>query len=500
MRPGGLYVATLFGPLFHTADGGASWRDTGVVDARAVAVDPTRAGVAYAATLAFGGLFKTMDEGVTWQRMDAGLTDVAQVLAIDPGTPDVVYAGTLSSGVFKTTDGGATWNPMNRGLEGLEPGYVSALAIDPTRTGTVYAGTNEGVFRSDDGGGTWLPLAPGLAGHALAIDPSGTLYAGTACTGVSRSEDGGRTWEVANTGFGNICIAKLVVDSDRAGTIYAGTFGGVFLSTDRGRHWTPLSPGLPGGIIGLALHPGPPLTVYAGATGGVFQFVPVCGDAMPDVGEECDDGNAADGDGCSPVCHCEAPDGDGDGYCDLLDTCPAVPNASQEDADADGIGDACDPCDNRASGELVRPRVVLEGIRGGRSARRLVFKGSMFPPAGRPVDPPRNGVRIVLDDGAKQPLLDVTIPGGAAWKGGPPWVYRSRGDAAGIRRVTVRPVAPRAARLRFEVVGKHVPLQSAVPVGPLHGKVILDASGERAQCAFSFGWSCTPKRGRVACR
>ena len=36
------------------------------------------------------------------------------------------------------------------------------------------------------------------------------------------------------------------------------------------------------------------------------------------------------------------PDGDGDGFVDGCDNCPATANPAQTDSDADGIGDACE--------------------------------------------------------------------------------------------------------------------------------------------------------------
>ena len=39
-----------------------------------------------------------------------------------------------------------------------------------------------------------------------------------------------------------------------------------------------------------------------------------------------------------------APDADGDGLADDVDSCPTVANADQLDGDGDGVGDACDTC------------------------------------------------------------------------------------------------------------------------------------------------------------
>ncbi|HJQ83751.1 MAG TPA: hypothetical protein VKA21_06740 [Candidatus Binatia bacterium] len=58
----------------------------------------------------------------------------------------------------------------------------------------------------------------------------------------------------------------------------------------------------------------------------------------------CDAAESCDGvaDACPPD---QGPvDGDGDGFDDVCDNCPAEPNAGQEDADGDGVGDPCDDC------------------------------------------------------------------------------------------------------------------------------------------------------------
>ena len=45
-------------------------------------------------------------------------------------------------------DAGRRWRAVNMGLDTS----VYALAIDPQRPATVYAGTSEGVLKSTDGG------------------------------------------------------------------------------------------------------------------------------------------------------------------------------------------------------------------------------------------------------------------------------------------------------------------------------------------------------------
>ena len=91
-------------------------------------------------------------------------------LAIDPGTPDTLYAGTYG-GVYKSTDGGGNWNAVN---DGLYAERVYALTIDPDTPDTLYAGTDRGPHKSTDGGESWSAAYDGMSPilvNALAIDP-----------------------------------------------------------------------------------------------------------------------------------------------------------------------------------------------------------------------------------------------------------------------------------------------------------------------------------------
>ena len=87
-------------------------------------------------------------------------------IAVDPqGTEDqIIYISTNDGGIWKSTDGGTTWNPKTDGMPSLSMG---AVAIDPTNSSTVYAGTGNlfdgggvfskgvGLYTSTDAGETW---------------------------------------------------------------------------------------------------------------------------------------------------------------------------------------------------------------------------------------------------------------------------------------------------------------------------------------------------------
>ena len=92
-------------------------------------------------------------------------------IAIDPrnATDQVIYIGTNDGGIWKSIDGGATWVPKT---DFMPSNSMGAVALDPGNPSIVYAGTGNafnngffkgiGVYQSPDGGDTWV-IPPGSA-------------------------------------------------------------------------------------------------------------------------------------------------------------------------------------------------------------------------------------------------------------------------------------------------------------------------------------------------
>lgn len=75
-----------------------------------------------------------------------------------------------------------------------------------------------------------------------------------------------------------------------------------------------------------------------------FQMQGSCIRSMSSPTRKCDD-YVAPGPGQAATCSDTlARDGDGDGYGDSCDNCPAISNSDQSDSDGDGVGDSCDNC------------------------------------------------------------------------------------------------------------------------------------------------------------
>ena len=191
--------------VFTSIDGGVTFTETelNTGDVTALVVDPLTATTIYAAALCLphpgntgcdapGGVFRSIDAGVTWQ---SRLNQNALAIVIDPVSPSTLYVGLAAGsrypptrgGILKSSDAGATWTPINLRL--ASP-VVQALAIDQAAPATLYAGTaTGGVFRTVNGGACWAAVNPGLTNRdirALTIGPGvpATIYAGTAGGGV----------------------------------------------------------------------------------------------------------------------------------------------------------------------------------------------------------------------------------------------------------------------------------------------------------------------------
>jgi hypothetical protein len=182
---------------------------------------------------------------------------------------------------------------MNSGLPinlNGSPRQMTALAIDPQNTNTLYAGgngtpTSAGgpLFKSTDGGNSWTPLAlDPVYIWSLAVDPqnSNAVYAGTAGTGgvnngnggFWKSLDAGATWQNLSP-YPQINIYTIVVNPKNSAVLYAGTDAGVIQSLDAGQSWTYITPFI-GRTNLLVFDPQNPNALYAAGAFGLFAITP----------------------------------------------------------------------------------------------------------------------------------------------------------------------------------------------------------------------------------
>ena len=231
------------------------------------------------------------------------------------GRPKEAYSGQTGGGLWKTIDGGVTWAPVTDGQ--IHSSSVGAVAVSETNPDLVWIGMGEqcirgniqpgdGIYKSTDAGKTWTHMGfrDSDAISRIRIHPTNPdivfvadfgKYGGpSAERGVFKSTDGGTSWRKVLFRDDKTGAVDIAIDRHNPDVMYAalweafrveysmssgGPGSGLFKSTDGGEHWTEITrnPGLPAGIdgkIGVAVSGADSTRVYAiveNQNGGLFS-------------------------------------------------------------------------------------------------------------------------------------------------------------------------------------------------------------------------------------
>jgi hypothetical protein len=214
--------------VFRSTDGGSSWSNVMTGATASLVAHPTQAGVMYAGNshnfnASLRGVYKSVDNGATWSALPAMpgvlVDEIERIeLAVSAAAPDLVYAAVSNrndskliglfvwdavAGTWQRRNAAGLYTGSNRGDFGGQSWWNLSIAVDPRDAARVYLAGVRG-FRSTDGGATFTPMAMEIHvdWHSIVVDPrtSDILYAGTD-GGVFVSTDGGDSWTSRNAGL-----------------------------------------------------------------------------------------------------------------------------------------------------------------------------------------------------------------------------------------------------------------------------------------------------------
>ena len=214
-----------------------------------------------------GGVYRSTDNGTTWQYASIGLSgrgagaDAFAML----GTRIFVSTG---YGISVSVDGGQTWTPTTNGLPsyGL---FVSSFAVQSPNA--LFAGADDGIYRTLDSGASWTKTSAGLTDSSVRtlISTATHLFAGTA-NGVFRSSNDGVSWEIASTGLAPGDGMEILGMASLPGVVVAGTRQGAYYSSDNGNTWNLAASGLTSRTVSMVFASG--TDFFAGTFGlGVYR-------------------------------------------------------------------------------------------------------------------------------------------------------------------------------------------------------------------------------------
>lgn len=184
--------------------------------------------------------------------------------------------------------------------------YVDDILVTPAGgSSRLYAGTaGYGIYTYDRAAGRWRHLGRTLGVgwwevwerrmyqfSSLLFDAEqpGKLYLGHFPGGFFISEDNGRSWRDSSLGLGNDGIFSLAQHPHEPHVLFAGTYNGVWRSSDGGRTWQSRSEGMPPEQwpYTIAIDPEDPQTLYVstknGQNKGFCERNEFCGVVMKSV-------------------------------------------------------------------------------------------------------------------------------------------------------------------------------------------------------------------------
>jgi hypothetical protein len=237
-----------------------------------------------------GGLFRSTDQGASWELVRALWDEPSRrewfgggydhpgmhSISVDPRDAGTLLVGISCGGAWRTSDGGSTWAPST----GMRAAFMpperadDPVIQDPHRVvrcgaepDVVWVQHHNGIFRSTDGGVTFteiLEAGPSTFGFSVAVhphDPSTAWFVPAVADEeripvdgrlvVTRTRDGGESFDVLGRGLPDEHAYHLIyrhaldVDSTGERLAMASTTGSLWVSDDSGDSWSHVTSALP---------------------------------------------------------------------------------------------------------------------------------------------------------------------------------------------------------------------------------------------------------------
>ena len=209
------------------------------------------------------GLFRSIDGGKNWKNvLDinkwTGVTDIV----IDKNDPNILYAATWQrhrnvaaymgggpgTSIYKSIDSGISWFKIDVGLPESNLGKIG-LAISPFDSSIIYAAIetdrrNGGVYKTTNSGGSWVKMSDTVSGatgphyyQELVASPHVFDKIYLMDTNVQVSDNGGKDFYMMNESDKHVDNHSLTFKMSDPNYLLIGTDGGIYESFDDTDSW-----------------------------------------------------------------------------------------------------------------------------------------------------------------------------------------------------------------------------------------------------------------------
>ena len=286
--------------IFKSTDGGKNWRKVLFVDkntgASSLTMDMTNPRIIYAAMWqhrrypwrmesggANSGLYKSVDMGETWDKMEEGLPEEfgKAGISVSRANPErvwaVIEAEGNKGGVYRSDDAGKKWQQINSDRVNIARSwYYMEIFADPQDENVVYV-LNAPVMKSIDGGVTFKPVStPHGDNHHLWINPNDNqIMINSNDGGANVSLNGGKSWSTQQN-QPTAQFYRVITDNQVPYHVYGGqqdnsAIGIASRTRDYGIDWKDWYSVAGCESAYLAFDPNDPQTIYGGCYQGIID-------------------------------------------------------------------------------------------------------------------------------------------------------------------------------------------------------------------------------------
>lgn len=263
------------GRIYRSTDGGATWTTTGNVSGSGrvsrIQFHPTNPNTVYAVSES-NGLYRSTNGGATWTAVSGASGTSGYDIEFKPGDPNTIYFS--GRNVYRSTNGGASFTQITgfgtasnnykmMGVSPANPNVVYVLESQGGRFGAFYKSTNSGasytkLIDGDDinyfgysaTGDDDRGQAPRDMDVAVSLSDAEEVH--IAGIHTWKSLDGGQSFFLTShwvpstaaslgVGYNHADVDILKFSGD---TLFVGTDGGIYRSTDGAASFVDLSTGL----------------------------------------------------------------------------------------------------------------------------------------------------------------------------------------------------------------------------------------------------------------